>query len=52
MAEKTLEIYRGMLEEALNGDTSWEAAARDMLKRAEEEEDRPQRRAAGNDETL
>ena len=40
MAEKTQEIYRGMLEEALNGNTSWEAAARDMLKR-EEKKARP-----------
>ena len=40
MAKKTQEIYRGMLEEALNGKTSWEAAARDMLKR-EEKKARP-----------
>ena len=41
MAEKTQEIYRGMLEEALNGNTSWKAAARDMMKR-EEKKARPE----------
>ena len=36
MAERTQEIYRGMLEEALTGsNTSWKEAARDMLKREE-----------------
>ena len=41
MAEKTQEVYRGMLEDALNGnDSSWKVAARDMMER-EEKKARP-----------